>query len=90
MKRVPILLGIQRKVRAETDEDKQMPSPVDLDEDDWDVRYDLRKAEEIIIVDDTNAYQVFGDSIFTAPQEDILEGQFVVIYDSTGFPHRNM
>jgi Protein of unknown function (DUF3684) len=65
-------------VRVKGDEEKQISSPLDLDEDDWDMLYDLKKAEEIIIADDTNAYQVFGDSIFTAPQEDILEGQSIV------------
>jgi hypothetical protein len=78
MKRAPILLGRQRKVRAEQDEEKQISSPLDLDEDDWDMLYDLRKAEEIIIADDRNAYEVFGDSMFTAPQEDILEGQSIM------------
>ncbi|KAG6878540.1 hypothetical protein C0993_004438 [Termitomyces sp. T159_Od127] len=69
MKRAAILLGLKRRPRKGGDK-------VDFnefDEDDWEVQYDLRKAEEIIIADDTHALQAFGDSFFTAPQEDILE-----------------
>ncbi|KAG6891738.1 hypothetical protein C0992_006158 [Termitomyces sp. T32_za158] len=69
MKKAAILLGLKRKPRKggeKVDLD-------DFDEDEWEVQYDLRKAEEIIIADDTHALQAFGDSFFTAPQEDILE-----------------
>ena len=47
----------------------------DVDEDDWDLQYDLRRADQIVIADDTNGYQLFGDQIFTAPQEDLLESE---------------
>jgi len=78
MKKAPILLGFQRKIRSSPD-DGNLANTADLDEDDWDMQYDLRKPEHIIIADDTNAYQVFGDSIFAAPQEDILEGRSVIV-----------
>lgn len=70
MKKAAILLGSRRKPsqaaeKQETD---------DYDEEGWDLQYDLLKPEQIIIVDDTHAHQAFGDSFFTAPQEDILEG----------------
>ncbi|KAG6829550.1 hypothetical protein H0H92_004219 [Tricholoma furcatifolium] len=70
MKKAAILLGSMRKPRKV---DQKGDGADDLDEDDWDLQYDLRKAEEIIIADDTHALQAFGDSFFTAPQEDILE-----------------
>jgi hypothetical protein len=70
LKKAPILLGSRRKPRKA--EEKQETD--DFDEDDWDLEYDLRKPEEIIIADDTHAHQAFGGSLFTAPQEDILEG----------------
>jgi Protein of unknown function (DUF3684) len=35
---------------------------------------ELLQASEVVIVDDTNAYQLFGDRIFCAPQVDIIEG----------------
>ena len=38
-------------------------------------QYDLKRAEDIVVVDDNNALQTFGEFLFTAPQEDILEGQ---------------
>jgi hypothetical protein len=43
------------------------------DEDDWDLQDDLLPPNKVAIADDTNAYQLFGDRIFCAPQEDILE-----------------
>ncbi|KAG6862295.1 hypothetical protein C0995_015992 [Termitomyces sp. Mi166 len=69
MKKAAILLGSKRKPRKGGGEKVDFG---DFDED-WEVQYDLRKAEEIIIADDTHALQAFGDSLFTAPQEDILE-----------------
>lgn len=69
MKRSAILLGLQRK-----------PSMVekkitDNDDDDWEWNYELKRGDEIVIADDTLAHQIFGDKIFSAPQEDILEGK---------------
>jgi hypothetical protein len=34
----------------------------------------LLHPHEVVIVDDTNAYQLFGDRIFCAPQVDAIEG----------------
>lgn len=68
MKRSPVLLALQRKSRRQNKETD------DWDEDEWDVNYDLKKPNEIIIADDTHSYQAFGGSLFTAPQEDIIEG----------------
>ncbi|KAJ6607773.1 hypothetical protein B0H10DRAFT_2070382 [Mycena sp. CBHHK59/15] len=63
MKRAPILLGsFRRDVTGDAEYDEQ------------DLRYDLKRPDEIVIADDNNALQNFGDSLFTAPQEDILEG----------------
>lgn len=70
MKKAAILLGSRRKPRKTVE--KQETD--DYDEEDWDLQYDLLKPEQIIIADDTHAHQAFGDSFFTAPQEDILEG----------------
>jgi hypothetical protein len=70
MKKAPILLGSRRKLRSKTEKG---PDPEELEEDDC-LQYDLRRPGQVFIADDTNAYQLFGDSIFTAPQEDLLEG----------------
>ncbi|KDQ27869.1 hypothetical protein PLEOSDRAFT_50988 [Pleurotus ostreatus PC15] len=67
MKKAPILLGVRRRVK-EANEKHQ-----DLDEETWDFQYDLLVPSSIVIVDDSNNYQLFGDAVFTAPQEDILE-----------------
>ena len=44
------------------------------DEDDWDLQDELLQAKQVVIVDDASAYQLFGDRIFSAPQENMLEG----------------
>ena len=69
MKRSPVLLGSQRVNRHSGEKNLD-----DLDDEQWDLIYDLKKPEQITIADDTHAYQAFGTSLFTAPQEDILEG----------------
>jgi hypothetical protein len=43
-------------------------------QDDWDFQDEFLQPKEVVIVDDINAYRFFGDRIFCAPQEDILEG----------------
>jgi hypothetical protein len=52
------------------------------DEEDWDLQDDLLQPSKVAIADDTNTYQLFGDRIFCAPQEDILEE----LYLSLGSP----
>lgn len=69
LKKSAVLLALQR--RASTDE--KTKKEVDGDED-WDVQYDLKRPDQIVIADDSNALQIFGDQLFIAPQEDILEG----------------
>ncbi len=55
---------------------KKPNEPVgDLDEEDWDYQYDLLAPDKVVIADDQNAYQLFGDTIFSAPQEDLLESE---------------
>lgn len=77
MKRAPILLGLQRKPRKQT-------SPTDdWDEEEWDIQYELKRPNEIVVADDTHAYRAFGDSLFTAPQEDIIEGKQNFLYRAT-------
>ncbi|KAI0083802.1 hypothetical protein BDY19DRAFT_975723 [Irpex rosettiformis] len=68
MKRSPILLGTKRKRRS------TKTAVLDFEEEDgWDYDYDLLQPSTVIIADDTNGYQLFGDKIFTCPQEDLLE-----------------
>jgi hypothetical protein len=69
MKRSAILLGLQRKLI------KSDSKVSDFEEEDWDWNYDLKKADELVIADDTLAHQIFGDKIWISPQEDILEGK---------------
>jgi hypothetical protein len=80
MKKATILLASQRK-RRQVIEKGQAPS-ADPDEDDWDLQYDLRRPDQIVIADDTNGYQLFGDQIFSAPQEDLLESELLRFWNS--------
>jgi Protein of unknown function (DUF3684) len=75
MRLAPILLGLQRKPRNQPSSGRARSNSIDIDEDEWDMQYDLKKPDQIIIADDRNLYHLFGESIFTAPQEDLLEGQ---------------
>lgn len=77
MKKAPILLCSQRKLQDSSAKGHKRSNSVELDEEDWVLQYDLRKPDQVVIADDTHAYQFFGDSIFCAPQEDLLEGRFL-------------
>jgi Protein of unknown function (DUF3684) len=71
MKKAPILLASRRVKKGQN---HRLLESFDADEDDWDLEYNMLMPNQIIIADDTNAFQLFGDSIFSAPQEDLLEG----------------
>ena len=66
---------------------------MDADEEEWDLEYDLLAPNQVAIADDTIALQQFGEVIFCAPQEDILEGKsgntcpcyFASALETTGF-----
>lgn len=79
MKRAAILLGSKRvkKTKEANATASQTPNSAgaELDEEEWDLQYDLLRGDQVVIADDTNAYQFFGDAVFSAPQEDMLEGQ---------------
>ena len=74
LKRGNVLLGIQRKPKQATSKEAELD-----DEDDWELQYDLKRPEEIVVADDSIALQIFGDKLFTAPQEDILESESLSI-----------
>ncbi|CCM02906.1 uncharacterized protein FIBRA_05020 [Fibroporia radiculosa] len=75
LKRSAILLG-SRRVKKSSVAEKVRPSDRqdDLEEEDWDFEYDLVTPDRVVIADDSNLYQLFGSSIFTAPQEELIEG----------------
>jgi hypothetical protein len=67
MMRSKILLGSRRVNRGGGN------ALIGADEDGWFLQDELLQPSEVVIVDDPNAYQLFGDRIFCAPQEDIIE-----------------
>jgi hypothetical protein len=72
MKRAPVLLCSQRK----TIDQSARKAGDEFEDEEWEMGYDLKNADRIVIADDTNAHQAFGAELFTAPQEDIIEGFF--------------
>ena|SRR6266567_141719 len=48
---------------------------------------ELLQPKEVVIVDDIEAYHVFGDRIFCAPQRDILEGTYSGGFDLSCITH---
>ncbi len=68
MKQSKILLGYPRMKRGGGN------ASVGGDKDDLYLQDKLLQPSEVVIVDDANAYQLFGDCIFCAPQDDIIEG----------------
>ena len=72
LRKAPILVGSRRVRRQKSG---TAADPVDGDEEDWDLEYDLLAPNQVAIADDTIALQQFGEVIFCAPQEDILEGE---------------
>jgi hypothetical protein len=77
LKKAVILIGSRRvpKQRSEKATD-----PVDGDEEDWDLEYDLLAPNQVAIADDPIALRQFGEVIFCAPQEDLLEGGYINTY----------
>ena len=67
-----VLIGTRRvrKQRSET-----ATGLIDGDEEDWDQEYDLLAPNQVAIADDMATLQQFGEVVFCAPQEDILEGK---------------
>ncbi|KAH9963431.1 hypothetical protein BGW80DRAFT_1255408 [Lactifluus volemus] len=74
MKESDVLLGSRRRVKSSQAQNEG--------EDNTDIEYKLLQPKEIVIADDKIAYQVFGDRIFCAPQEDLEE-----LYHVLGSPH---
>lgn len=75
MKRAAILLGIRRVRKTQSGTKKPNEPAGELEEEDWDYQYDLLTPDKVVIADEQNAYQLFGDTIFSAPQEDLLESE---------------
>ncbi|KAJ3776520.1 hypothetical protein FB446DRAFT_721234 [Lentinula raphanica] len=74
LKKSPVLLALQRRVAS----DEKTKKDEDGDGD-WDYQYDLMRPDQIIVADDSNALQLFGDQLFVAPQEDILEAFYIML-----------
>ncbi|KAF8497462.1 hypothetical protein F5888DRAFT_1829389 [Russula emetica] len=68
-----ILLGSRRVKRGGGN------ASIGADKDDWYLQDELLRPSEVVIEDDTNAYQLFGDRIFCAPQDDIIEKLYLFL-----------
>ena len=76
LKRSAVLFGSRRVRKSKPASSKKQADDLtgDLEDEDWEYQNDLLTPDKVVIADETNAYQLFGDVIFTAPQEDLLEG----------------
>ncbi|CAG7850452.1 SubName: Full=Uncharacterized protein {ECO:0000313/EMBL:CCA72144.1} [Serendipita indica DSM 11827] len=77
MKRAPILLG-SRVADEKSSENRARSNSVGMEEeeDSVTVSYELLRADQIVIIDDVNSYAQFKDTLYGAPQEDILEALY--------------
>ncbi|KAI0670652.1 hypothetical protein C8Q78DRAFT_1037269 [Trametes maxima] len=75
LKRATVLHGSRRVKKEKAGSSKKAGDDLagELEEEDWEHQYDLLSSDKVVIADETNAYRMFGDVIFTAPQEDLLE-----------------
>jgi len=76
LKDAAILVG-SRRIQGKRS--NQTTDPVGNDEG-WDLEYKLLAPNQVAIADDMIAFQQFGEDIFCAPQEDILEGEDSSVY----------
>ncbi|KAH8981254.1 hypothetical protein EDB83DRAFT_1390074 [Lactarius deliciosus] len=72
MKQSNVLLGLRRVKRSGGRSSNE-------DDDPWVLQDDLLQPNKVAIADDTDAYQLFGDRIFCAPQEDVLEELYLFL-----------
>lgn len=70
LKGAAILVGTRRVRKYEPDKATDL-----IDEDDWDLEYDLLSPDQVVIADNMIVFQQFGGELFCAPQEDVLEGE---------------
>lgn len=76
LQKAEILIGSRRVRRQESDKETDN---VRGDEEEQGMEYDLLAPDKVAIADDVIILQQFGEEIFCAPQEEILEGE----HDST-------
>ncbi|KAF7315310.1 hypothetical protein MIND_00045600 [Mycena indigotica] len=69
MKTTPVLLALHKP--ASSGDVEYNDNPIE--------QYDLKRADQIVVVDDNNSLQYFGEFLYTAPQEDILEEFYLLL-----------
>ncbi len=83
MKQSKILLGSRRVKRGGGN------VSIGGDKDDSYPEDKLLRPSEVVIVDDTNASQLFGDRISCAPQDDTIEGTQSNVFGLACITHCN-
>lgn len=82
LKEKKILVGSRRIRREKSDK------ATDLSDDEaWSLEYDLLTPDEVVIADDMITFQQFGEELFCAPQEDILEGKYSSTCSPVAYAH---
>ena len=70
LRKATILVGSRHTRRRESDEATDL-----IDEEAWDLEYNLLSPDQVVIADNMIIFQQFSEELFCAPQEDILEGE---------------
>ena len=70
LKGAPILVGSRRIRRQEPDKATDL-----MDEEAWDLEYNLLPPDQVVVADNMIIFQQFGEELFCAPQEDVIEGK---------------
>ena len=82
LKEKKILVGSQRIRREKSDKATDLS-----DEEAWNLEYDLLTPDQVVIADDMITFQQFGEELFCAPQEDILEGKYNSTHSTMTYTH---
>ncbi|KAH7924790.1 hypothetical protein BV22DRAFT_1034752 [Leucogyrophana mollusca] len=67
MRDSPLFLGYRRRSQNTPEPEVETSSPEPT------LECDLKRADEIVIADDLESHRLFGDRVFSAPQDDRLE-----------------
>ena len=82
LKEKKVLVGSRRIRREKSDK------ATDLSDDEaWNLEYDLLTPDQVVIADDMITFQQFGEDLFCAPQEDILEGKYNSTHPAVAYAH---
>lgn len=73
MRTAPILLTYIRVAQTSSSQTGSLLDIEDEDESEPLLRHQLKSPSETVVIDDVNLWRLFGDVVYSCPQEDVLE-----------------